>query len=1456
MNDKDKSSQRKNTRSKNGRSVKRTGSAARSPKTSAAAHLEARFRAVFESSQAALGVSKAGVHVYVNPAYRELFGYPPKTDLSKKPVLDLIAPGSRDQIKEYIARRARGESAPSTYETRGLRVDGSEFEMAVTVSRYQENGDDYALAILRDITPRKTAEAEVAERGAMLQQIMDTASVAIFLVDKDGRIINANRRMAEMFRCAMGELIGSEYVDHVHPSERETGREKMLALLKSTIPSVDLERLYRRKDGTEFWGHLAGRRFHDIHGNELGLIGVITDITARKQSELDLKQSEAKYRRLYNETPILLQSIDREGILVEVNDYWLETLGYERGEVIGRNVTDFFTDASRTYAQEVAMPSFFRDGIIKDVSYQLVKRNGDIVTVLLSATGERDADGNVVRSQAVIQDVTERRRMEDALRQSEEKYKLLIEATNTGFVIISDQGRVLDANQEYVRMTGHDRLEEILGRSVSDWTAPHDLERNAAEVRKCMETGSVRNLVIDYIDAQGRTTPIELNATVLRGPVSARIITVCREISQRMREEERKREYAANLQRLLSVTREMTATTDIPRLYRVAVQTAKDLLSFDFSTIMLLSGDGAGLNIVDTIGFPVSMVGDFHLVEGQGLATYVIKCKQPDAVPDFLDETRFEVPPIVRELSIRSALCVPMMIEEGVFGVLIGHTFAVRTFTSEDVALYQSIGNQAAIAIRHAMNTHALAKSENMLQTIIDTEPECVKVLDANANLIMMNRSGLEMLQADSLDQVKGQDVCPMILSEYRPAFMELTRRIFQGESGTLLFEMIGIKGRRLWLETRAVPLRNEKNEIIALLGVTRDVTEKKRVEEAVRQQADLLNLTRDAIIVRDTSDAITFWNRGAEQRYGWTSSEAAGQIAHKLLKTRFPRPLPEITRKLHDQGFWDGELVHSTRDGRCLNVSSRWSVRRDREGRTLGILEINSDITERKQAEDALRENQQRLDLALQSAHMGVWRWEIGENKRYFDDLTFQLLGIEATTFDGTAEEFFHAVHPEDREKIRAAQTRTLEQGTSYHPEYRVVWPDGSVRHIMSRGRLIRDDKGQPARINGILWDITERRLLEEERLKTQKLESIGTLAGGIAHDFNNLLQGIFGYISMAKMTHDQREKSLAMLEQAEKALHQSVNLTSQLLTFSKGGKPLKKVISLGPVIENSVKFALSGSSVIAELTIADDLRPVDADEGQIGQVIQNIVLNADQSMPLGGRIAISARNVPASSVTGCEATSGGCVEISISDQGTGIPPEHLQRIFDPYFTTKEKGSGLGLATSYAVIRNHGGVVTVASELGKGTLFTVTLPASAAGPEQAAPASVAASGRRGRVLLMDDEALIREVAGELLRAIGQEVVFAECGEVAIAAYQEAMAKGRPFDAVILDLTIRGGMGGVETVRRLLEIDPAVKAIVSSGYSDDAAISSYREKGFQAVLNKPYTVEGLHAVLNELMSAP
>ena len=394
-----------------------------------------------------------------------------------------------------------------------------------------------------------------------------------------------------------------------------------------------------------------------------------------------------------------------------------------------------------------------------------------------------------------------------------------------------------------------------------------------------------------------------------------------------------------------------------------------------------------------------------------------------------------------------------------------------------------------------------------------------------------------------------------------------------------------------------------------------------------------------------------------------------------------------------------------------------------------------------------------------------------------------------------------------------------------------------------------------QPGRFAAIITDITEKQKLEEQLRQTQKLESVGTLAGGIAHDFNNLLQGAFGYISLAKMTGHDREKSLAALEEAEKALHMSVKLTNQLLTFSKGGRPVKKIISLLPVIENAARFALSGSRTDFRVAANDGLWQVNADDGQISQVIQNIVLNADQAMPGGGRIEITVRNAQAPSQELAKGLDKGkYVQIAIQDTGIGISKQNLGKIFDPYFTTKETGSGLGLATSYSIIKNHNGVIDVKSEVGKGTVFIIYLPAAAVAKRTEKAISAAVTPvRMGRVLVMDDEPVILDVAGKLIRALGHGAAFASQGKEAIEKYLEAKESGQPFDIVILDLTIRGGMGGTETLKKLLEIDSHVKAIVSSGYSNDAAVARHQVHGFKAFLKKPYNIEDLRETLNRLL---
>ncbi|MHB8836047.1 MAG: hybrid sensor histidine kinase/response regulator [Candidatus Methylomirabilia bacterium] len=513
----------------------------------------------------------------------------------------------------------------------------------------------------------------------------------------------------------------------------------------------------------------------------------------------------------------------------------------------------------------------------------------------------------------------------------------------------------------------------------------------------------------------------------------------------------------------------------------------------------------------------------------------------------------------------------------------------------------------------------------------------------------------------------------------------------------------------------------------------------------------------------------------------------------------------------------------------------------------------LAEELAERRRAEEKIRQSEGFIRSILDTVDEGFIVVDrdyriLTANKAYCGQVSLpceQVIG----------ERCFEISHKSGRPCFEmgeeCAVRQVFETGRPHTAIHKHPGRDGQTLFVETKAFPIKDDAGNTASVIETLNNITERHLLEEERLKTQKLESIGTLAGGIAHDFNNLLQGVFGYISLAKMSIDRGDRSFAMIEQAEKALRQSVSLTTQLLTFSRGGKPVREPIPLEPVIDSAVKFALSGSRSEYRLALDPGLWLVDADAGQLAQVIQNVAMNADQAMPRGGSMEITARNVPPSDPDlPRDLPRRNHVVIAIRDNGSGIHEPDLERIFDPYFTTKEKGSGLGLATSYSIVRNHEGRIFATSEVGKGSTFFIYLPAAAAAAAAARIAASAAKTRAARILLMDDEEMVRNVARELLTVLGHTVAVADRGETAIESFRSSRDAGHPFDLVILDLTIRGGMGGVETVQRLREINPGVKAVASSGYSDDAAASGFREQGFTAFLKKPYNIRELQEVLN------
>jgi len=411
-------------------------------------------------------------------------------------------------------------------------------------------------------------------------------------------------------------------------------------------------------------------------------------------------------------------------------------------------------------------------------------------------------------------------------------------------------------------------------------------------------------------------------------------------------------------------------------------------------------------------------------------------------------------------------------------------------------------------------------------------------------------------------------------------------------------------------------------------------------------------------------------------------------------------------------------------------------------------------------------------------------------------------------------------------------------------------IGPDGRVYEIYDYP--FTDIDGSPLVLElGV--DITDRKKMEEELLKAQKLESLGVLAGGIAHDFNNILVAIMGSFSLLRFVKSE-DKFFEVLSKAEKAANRAKDLTRQLLTFSKGEPFITKTSSISELLKDTTSFCLRGSKVKHEFCLSNNLWPVEIDEGQISQVINNLIINADQAMPDGGIIRISTENVRIRANEGLPLKEGKYVKISIKDQGIGISEEDLHKIFDPYFTTKSDGSGLGLAISYSIVNKHKGYIMAESKVGVETTFILFLPASEKEiflVEKVVEEKLCFG--QGKILVMDDDPDVRDTAGQMLTRLGYVVEFAKDGAEAIKLYKKAKESGQGFEAVISDLTIPGGMGAEEVIKKLHETDPEVKVIISSGYSNDRLITEYRQYGFTGVITKPYEIRGLGETLSEVI---
>jgi len=580
----------------------------------------------------------------------------------------------------------------------------------------------------------------------------------------------------------------------------------------------------------------------------------------------------------------------------------------------------------------------------------------------------------------------------------------------------------------------------------------------------------------------------------------------------------------------------------------------------------------------------------------------------------------------------------------------------------------------------------------------------------------------------------------------------------------------------------------------------------------------------------------------------------------HALIKQQYEKTTEKYLQILYDVSKTNKQLqreiterkkaeeaLKKAQDGLEMRIKKRTAELKKAN------MELQNEITDRKKTEEIIKESRKKFQQLYDEAPVGYHELDLKGTIVQVNKTEADLLGYNIHEMLGKS--IFDFIAQEERE---AAKEILLQKIEKLQPiagfERKYMRKDGETIVFYIEDKLITDDMGKIICVRSTLQDTTDRKQLEEERMKIEKLESIGILAGGIAHDFNNILAAILGNISLVKISVDNKDEVVELLTEAEKACLRATSLTQQLLTFSKGGAPIKETTELTGLIRDTAKFSLRGSNVQYRTSISSYLWTVKIDKGQISQAINNLIINADQAMPEGGTIKIKAENISMKSEDNLSLKKGNYIKISIGDQGIGIPPEQLTKIFDPYFTTKQKGSGLGLTTTYSIIHRHNGHIAVESELGVGTTFHIYLPASSKEIVKKGANKEASAVITGKILVMDDEDMVRNVVSNALQTFGHEVEVVSDGEEAIKLYKKAMDSGKSFDVVIMDLTIPGGMGGKEAIKKLLEIDPDVKAVVSSGYSNDPVVSKYQEYGFSSFIQKPYGLEGLKKALKEVMS--
>jgi len=1285
--------------------------------------------------------------------------------------------------------------------------------------KYDDNGKFIGfLVFIEDITVYKKKEEDLLSKCGLLDSLLENLPDPIYFKDRNSRFIIVNK--AKAMKAGKDEkfFIGKTDFDFFPKDQAKEMLKDEKQILEKGKKIIEKEQKVTRTGDKEEWTLATKVPRYDSEGKIIGTLGISRDITEKKTLEEKLKERVAELGKevifksnlltsLLDNTPDHIYFKDKKSRFTAVSKSLAEWLGTGSPEdMIGKTDFDYFTKehAEPAYKDE---QNVMKTG--KPIEGKVEKEthsDGRITWVSTTKIPRFDEKGNIIGTLGTSRDVTLQKKTEEQLKESEAKNRAILSALPDLLFQVKKDGTFISyyATDKDVLYAKPD---EFINKNLQELLPKGIALRSMESIKKAIKNNET--VSFEYrLPVKGEMRDWE--ARVAKSDEDIAIFLV------------------------RDITEVKKAQKEIARLNDLIEQSSDAIIRMDTEMHIDYTNEATK----ELFGYP------FSEIKGKTLTFLIAEPDSEKIQRDIFEEVSVGKIYSKEHLNIKKD------------GSVFFCQMKIMPLLDKNGKLYGYMGSLMDISEERKARDELVFR-KNLLDSLLELTPDEIFFKDTDCRFLEVSESKAKKFSV-AKEEMVGKSDFSFLEEGIAEKYFEEEQNIMNNVNPLLDQEekTLNPDGKIRWISYSKVPRYDKEGNVIGLIGISRDITKLKKTEEELRREEELLSNAlesmEDGILVLDRNFHFTYWNSSMEKISKVSRDKVlnSGKVPWEI----FPNLKTTKVDKMMEQAM-RGEVTkreripYGSEDRKKIFTSEMYLPLRNPEGDIYGIVGVVKEVTKEIEAEETLKESEEKYRILVENSKDGICIFR-ADKFLFVNDRLCDILHYNKKELYNM--EIWKIIGEDDRNIVREIERRR-EKGEEIPDVYEtnIITKDGGLRFCEFAVRKITYQGLESFMV--IIRDITEYKDMEKEREKADRLESLGILAGGIAHDFNNFLTGILGNISLAKLHLDPKDEAYDVLRESEKAAQSAKSLTQQLLTFSKGGAPVKVNIDIEDLMRSCSNFVTSGSNVRCNFSLPENLWNVKADRGQLTQVFNNLILNAIQATPEGGVITVKGENLNMEKTKNLPLKDGKYVMIEIRDKGIGIPEEVISKIFDPFFTTKQKGSGLGLSTVFSIIKRHEGHVTVESKVGEGTSFCIYLHATDKTSIGRADKRREIFKGKGKILIMDDKSFVRNAAVKALKLFGYEVKGATDGDEAVSLYKEELNKGKPFDIVILDLTIPGGMGGEDTLKRLREINPKVKAIVSSGYSEDPVMSEYKKHGFNAIVSKPYQYEELCEIVRKVI---